>query len=35
NHTSTVVTSKHYIEKESAVEIRNQILALRQKIGIF
>ncbi|MDK4510335.1 tyrosine-type recombinase/integrase [Fusobacterium necrophorum] len=35
NHTSTVVTSKHYIEKESATEIRNQILALRQKIGIF
>ncbi len=35
NHASSGVTSKHYIAKASAVEIRNTIVQARKKLGIF
>ena len=35
NHSSSGVTSKHYIQKTSATEIRNSIINARKKLGIF
>lgn len=35
NHSSSGVTSKHYIAKASAIEIRNTIVQARKKLGIF
>ena len=35
NHTSSNVTSKHYIQKASPVEIRNSLILQRKKLGIF
>lgn len=35
NHQSSSVTSKHYIQKTTAAEVRNQIIAARKKLGIF
>ena len=35
NHSSSGVTSKHYIQKTSAAEIRNTLILARKKLGIF
>ena len=35
NHSSSGVTSKHYIQKTSATEIRNTLIVARKKLGIF
>ena len=35
NHVSSTVTSKHYIQKASPVEIRNSLILQRKKLGIF
>jgi len=35
NHTSSGVTSKHYIAKANPTEIRNSIINARKKLGIF
>lgn len=35
NHSSSGVTSKHYIQKVSATEIRNTLIVARKKLGIF
>lgn len=35
NHSSSGVTSKHYIQKTSAAEIRNTLIIARKKLGIF
>ena len=35
NHTSSNVTSKHYLQKANPMEIRNNIIQLRKKLGIF
>ena len=35
NHTSSGVTSKHYIAKANPSEIRNSIINARKKLGIF
>ena len=35
NHTSSNVTSKHYLKKANPIEIRNNIIQLRKKLGIF
>jgi len=35
NHVSSSVTSKHYIQKASPVEIRNSLILQRKKLGIF
>lgn len=35
NHSSSGVTSKHYIQKTSAAEIRNTLIVARKKLGIF
>lgn len=35
NHSSSGVTSKHYIQKTSATEIRNILIVARKKLGIF
>lgn len=35
NHSSSGVTSKHYIQKTSPTEVRNAIILARKKLGIF
>ena len=35
NHSSSGVTSKHYIQKQSAEEIRNALVLQRKKLGIY
>ena len=35
NHTSSNVTSKHYLQKTNPMEVRNNIIQLRKKLGIF
>lgn len=35
NHTSSSVTSKHYLQKTNPIEVRNNIIQLRKKLGIF
>lgn len=35
NHTSSNVTSKHYLQKANPMEVRNNIIQLRKKLGIF
>ena len=35
NHSSSGVTSKHYIAKANPTEIRNSIINARKKLGIF
>ena len=35
NHSSSGVTSKHYIAKANPIEIRNSIINARKKLGIF
>lgn len=35
NHSSSGVTSKHYIAKTNPAEIRNSIISARKKLGIF
>ena len=35
NHSSSGVTSKHYIQKTSATEMRNTLVVARKKLGIF
>ena len=35
NHSSSGVTSKHYIKKQSAEEVRNLLILERKKLGIF
>ena len=35
NHTSSTVTSKHYVQKTNPMEVRNNIIQLRKKLGIF